>query len=252
MPNFTKFKDFNLPELPYRFVDATQDFSKQLYIDINVKILKSIKSKYGGFIEKWADVFELGEPVLTSFIAVESKGKIVGKNSAGAMGLCQVTFVAVVECVSKFKIITGQNLPEEVVSLLKEKAPFLLKLTPNYQTVSNADKAKLESLLTTTNVKDKSGKTVNIYTDANFNIAMGALCLRWILEITKAENLVYLQKGIIGYNQSAYGRITAYKNKFVSAKTLFEDRKIPKETRNYIAQVLGKNGYLELYVTNNI
>jgi hypothetical protein len=237
MLKFTKFKDFNLPELPYRFVSGAQDFSKQIYIDSNIKILKSIKSKYGGFIEKWADVFELGEPVLTSFIAVESKGELVGKNSAGAMGLCQVTFVAVVECVSKFKIITGQNLPEEAVSLLKQKAPYLLKLTPNNQTVSSADKSKLEKVL------------IN---DPNFNIAMGALCLRWILEITKAENLVYLQKGIIGYNQSAYGRITAYKNKFVSAKTLFEDKKIPKETRNYIAQVLGKNGYLELYVTNNI
>ena len=237
MPNFTKFKDFNLPELPYRFVVGAQDFSKQIYIDSNVNVLKYIKSKYGGFIEKWADVFELGEPVLTSFIAVESKGELVGKNSAGAMGLCQVTLVAVVECVSKFKIITGQSLPEEAVSLLKQKAPYLLKLTPNNQTLSSADKSKLEKVL------------IN---DPNFNIAMGALCLRWILEFTKAENLVYLQKGIIGYNQSAYGRISAYKNKFVSAKTLFEDKKIPKETRNYIAQVIGKNGYLELYVTKNI
>jgi hypothetical protein len=187
--------------------------------------------------KKWADVFELGEPVLTSFIAVESGGKMVGKNSAGAMGLTQVTYVSVIECVSKFKIITGQDLPQEFVTLMKEKAPYLLKISPNNQTVSSADKTKLEKLLVS---------------DANFNIAMGALSLRWILELTKAKGLSYLQKGIIGYNAGSYGRISAYKNQFVSADALFKDSKLPKETRNYIVQVLGKNGFMELYVKNNI
>lgn len=252
MSKFTNLSDFKLPELPYRMVKGDYDFSKQAVIDGNIKMLKSIKNNYGTFIKKWADAFELGEPVLASFIAVESGGKIVGKNSAGAMGLTQVTYVSVIECVSKFKIITGQELPEEFVSLLKEKAPFLLKLTPNNQTVSSADKAKLEKLLTTTDVKDKSGKTVKVYTDANFNIAMGALSLRWILELTKAKGLSYLHKGIIGYNAGSYGRISAYKNQFVSADALFKDSKLPKETRNYIVQVLGKNGFMELYVKNNI
>ncbi len=237
MSNFTKIADFKLPELPYRMVSGSYDFSKKEIIDGNVKMLKSIKNKYGALIKKWSDVFELGEPVLTSFIAVESGGKMVGKNSAGAMGLSQVTYVSVIECVSKFKVVTRQNLPEEFISLLKEKAPYLLKITPNNQTISSSEKSKLETLL------------VN---DANFNIAMGALSLRWILELTKADDLTYLQKGIIGYNQSAYGRISAYKNKFVSSDTLFKDKKIPKETRNYIVQVLGKNGFLELYVVNDI
>lgn len=234
MLKFTKIADFVLPELPYRYVNGVQDYSSQNIIDGNVKILKSIKQKYGSFIKKWADVFELEEPVLTSFIAVESGGKTVGKNGAGAIGLCQLTIVAIIECVSKFKTITGQNLPEEAVSLLREKAPYLLKLTANYQTVSSADKLKLEKVL---------------ISDPNFNIAMGSLCLRWILEITKAGNLVYLHKAIIGYNQSVYGRISAYKNKFVSVEALYKDKIIPKETRDYIVKVLGKNGYLELYDT---
>lgn len=237
MLNFTKISDFNLPELPYKYVNGSQDYSKQSIKDGNINILKSIKQNYGAFIKKWADVFELGEPVLTSFIAVESGGKMVGKNGAGAMGLCQVTYVAVIECVSKFKIITGKSLPNEAVTLLKEKAPYLLTISANNQSLSSANKTKLESLL----IKD-----------ANFNIAMGALCLRWTLEITKAENLVYLQKSIIGYNQSAYGRISKYKNKFVSTETLFKDKAIPKETRDYLVKVLGKFGFLELYSTQNI
>jgi hypothetical protein len=237
MAKFTKIADFQLPELPYRMVSGSYDFSKQAVIDGNVKMLKAIKNNYGTLIKKWADVFELGEPVLSTFIAVESGGKMVGKNSAGAMGLSQVTYVSVIECVSKFKIITGQDLPADFVALLKAKAPYLLKLTPNNQTVSSSDKAKLESLLVS---------------DANFNIAMGGLSLRWILELTKAKGLSYLQKGIIGYNAGSYGRISAYKGQFVSATNLFKDSKLPKETRNYIVQILGKDGFLELYVKNNI
>ena len=237
MAKFTKIADFQLPELPYRMVSGSYDFSKQAVIDGNVKMLKAIKTNYGTLIKKWADIFELGEPVLTTFIAVESGGRMVGKNSAGAMGLCQVTYVAVIECVSKFKIISGQDLPADFVTLLKAKAPYLLKLTPNNQTVSSADKSKLESLL---------------ISDANFNIAMGGLCLRWILELTKAKGLSYLQKGIIGYNSGSYGRISAYKGQFVSATNLFKDSKLPKETRNYIVQILGKDGFLELYVKNSI
>ena len=237
MSKFTNLADFKLPELPYRMVKGDYDFSKQAVIDGNVKMLKSIKNNYGTLIKKWADVFELGEPVLSSFIAVESGGKMVGKNSAGAMGLTQVTYVSVIECVSKFKTITSQDLPEDFVSLLKAKAPYLLKITPNNQTISSTDKAKLEKLLVS---------------DANFNIAMGALSLRWILELTKAKGLSYLHKGIIGYNAGSYGRISAYKNQFVSADALFKDSKLLKETRNYIVQVLGKNGFMELYVKNNI
>jgi hypothetical protein len=237
MSKFTNLADFKLPELPYRMVKGDYDFSKQAVIDGNIAMLKSIKNNYGTLIKKWADVFELGEPVLASFIAVESGGKMVGRNTAGAMGLTQVTYVSVIECVSKFKIIASQDLPEEFVSLLKAKAPFLLKLTPNNQTVSSADKAKLEKLLVS---------------DANFNIAMGALSLRWILELTKAKGLSYLHKGIIGYNAGSYGRISAYKNQTVSAEALFKDSKLQKETRNYIVQVLGKNGFMELYVKNNI
>jgi hypothetical protein len=249
MLKFTKIADFNLPELPYRYVGGGQDYSLKNIKDGNVKMLKSIKQNYGGFIKKWADIFELGEPVLTSFIAVESGGKLVGKNGAGAIGLTQVTIIAIIECVSKFKIITRQNLPEEAVSLLKAKAPYLLTLTPNNQSVSPQDKIKLETLLSVQ--RDAKGKAIK-YNDANFNIAMGAICLRWMLEFTKAQELTYLQKSIIAYNQSAYGDISRYKGKFVSTNTLFKDKGIPKETRDYLVKVLGKDGFLELYAIENI
>ena len=237
MSKFTKILDFKLPELPYRYVGGGQDYSKESDRITNVNVLKNIKSNYGSFIKKWASAFELGDPVLTTFIAIESTGKMVGKNEAGAIGLTQVTLVAVRESVSKFKIVTGENLPAEAVSLIKQKAPYLLELTPNKQDVSRENSIKLESLL-----KE----------DANFNIMMGALCLRWNLDWTGAKDLVYLQKAIIAYNQSPYARIRAYKDKFASTNTLFKDKLIPKETRDYLVKSLGKNGFLELYVINDL
>lgn len=237
MLKFTKITDFILPDLPYRFVGGGEDYSKKNNREANLEKLKNIKKNYSAFIKQWADVFEIGEPVLTSFIAVESSGKMVGKNRAGAIGLTQVTVTAIIEAVSKFKTITRQDLPIEAVSLIKEKAPYLLNLTANNQNLSSSNTSKLEAILSK---------------DANFNIMAGAMVLRWSLEITRANQLAYVQKAIIAYNQSAYGRISAYKSKFVSTATLFQDKVIPKETRNYLVKVLGKDGYLQLYVVENV
>lgn len=237
MLKFTKIADFILPDLPYRFVGSGQDYSRNDNRNANIGILKSIKQNYGGFIKKWADAFELGEPVLTSFIAVESGGKMVGKNGAGAIGLTQVTVVAIIEAISKFKIITGVDLPSQAIALVKEKSTYLSNLTANNQDLSSLNRGKLETLLAN---------------DPNFNIMAGAMVLRWSLEITNDDKFAYVQKGIIAYNQSAYGRIKFYKGKFVSTNILFKDKVILKETRNYLVKVLGKDGYLQLYVVENI
>jgi soluble lytic murein transglycosylase-like protein len=237
MLKFTKITDFILPDLPYRYVGSGSDYSRVDNRKANIEMLKNIKQSYDTFVKQWADVFEIGEPVLTSFIAVESAGKMVGKNGAGAIGLAQVTVIAIIEGISKFKIITRQDLPSEAVSLIKQKAPYLLSLTANNQNLSSSNTSKLQTLLAK---------------DANFNIMAGALVLRWNLEITRANELAYIQKGIIAYNQSAYGDISRYKGKFVSTNTLFKDNRIPKETRNYLVKVLGKDGYLQLYAVENV
>jgi soluble lytic murein transglycosylase-like protein len=237
MATFTKLETFNISDLPYRFVYGKEDYSSPAVKQGNINILLAIKRNYGNSIKKWSDVFELGEPTISSFIAVESNGKMVGKNNAGAIGLTQVTDVLIRESISKFKIITKADLPKEAVTSIKLKAPFLLSLTPNNQELSASNISKLESLL-------KS--------DADFNIMMGSIGLRWGLEITKALNMTYLQKGIIAYNQSAYGDISRYKNKEVKTITLFKDTNIPKETRNYLVKVLGIDGFLQLYATENI
>jgi hypothetical protein len=128
-------------------------------------------------------------------------------------------------------------LPIEIKAEIKSKAPYLLDLTPNNQTLSSANTAKLEALLKN---------------NADFNILMGAIVLRWSLEIARGGGYVHLSKGIIAYNQSAYGAIAKYKNKDIPALTLFKDKAIPKETRDYLVKVLGVNGFLHIYNKNDL
>lgn len=237
MANFTKIKPINLPDINVVYKSGGYNFGEQTEKNNNLQMLIDIKRLYGASIKKWSGAFELPERVLTSFIAVESNGKMVGKNSAGAIGLTQVTTTAIIEAVSKFKTITGSDLPNIVETTIKSKAKYLLDLTPNSQDLSSANTKKLESLL---------------QSDADFNIMMGALVLRWNLDFTKANGYVHLNKAIMAYNQSAYGRIGIYKNRDITTLTLLKDKAFPSETRDYLVKVLGVNGYLHLYNKNNV
>ena len=72
------------------------------------------------------------------------------------------------------------------------------------------------------------------------------------LEITKGGGYAHLNKTIMGYNQSIYGTIKDYKGRAVDTLTLFKDKGFPKETRDYLAKVLGVNGFLHLYAKENL
>ena len=237
MGKFTSIKDVKLPDLNVVYKIGSYNYGTVAQIKSNVAILEMIKTKYGTPIEKWSGVFELPYEFVVAFMAVESGGKMVGTNSAGATGLMQLVEIAVREAVGKFKIICGVPLPTEAVSYLSEKAPYLLKLTPNQMTLTSANTADLIKKL-----KE----------NAEFNIMLGCLVLRFCLEITKGGGYAHLNKTIMGYNQSIYGTIKNYKGRAVDTLTLFKDKGFPKETRDYLAKVLGVNGFLHLYAKENL
>lgn len=239
MANFTELEKIKYPALNVVYDNYGVSNVKKA----NIETLKNIKNKFGKFIERWGNLLELDFSVLSCFIAVESMGKEnLGPNGALATGLTQVTPIAIIETISKFKIITKQPLPSEIVNYINSKASYLTKLTPNSQTLSDANKKALLKLL-----KE----------DNEFNILMGAISLRWLIEFLKFNGKTSLAKVILGYNQSAYGRVSKYKNMDVTALELYEDKKVsgtkaPKETRNYIAKLLGANGFVDLLLTNKI
>jgi len=209
----------------------------------NINTLKSIKNKYGKHIEKWGNLLEIDFGVLTCFIAVESMGvDDLKPNNAKATGLCQVTPINTIEVISKFKTITKKSFPVDIANYLNKKASFLMELTPNNQKITPAQEKVLLELL---------------QKDNEFNILLGAISLRWLIDYLKINNKTSLAKVILGYNQSPYGRVQKYKNVEVTAMELFEDKKIPgtkapKETRNYIAKLLGSNGFVDLLLENKI
>lgn len=234
MAKFTKLQTIKYPDLNVVY----SNYGNKSVKEANVSTLKNIKTKFLSFIEKWGKLLEIDNSVIIGFIAVESMGKEnLGPNSAEATGLCQVTPIAIRETISKFKTITKQDLPAEIVNYINKKAPFLTALTPTKQSITATQKTTLLNLLKT---------------DNEFNILMGCISLRWLFEYLKYNGKAYFNKTIIGYNQSAYGRISAYKNTEVTTNQLYTDTKIPKETRNYLAKLLGVDGFAQLIIDNEI
>jgi len=234
MGKFTKLDTILYPDLNVVYTN----YGVNAFKNQNISMLKNIKQKFGTYIEKWGNLLEIDSSVLICFIAIESNGKEGLKpNGAEATGLCQVTPVAVRETISKFKTITKNQLSPEILNYINSKTPYLTALTPSKQDITATQKKQLLELLTN---------------DAEYNILMGAISLRWLFEYLKYDGKAHLNRAIIGYNQSAYGRISAYKNKKVTTQELYTDTKIPKETRNYLAKLLGVDGFSSLTIENKI
>lgn len=230
MSVFSNMSKFDVPDF-----NVIYDNFKSNQVS-NTAMLKSIISNYGNSMKKWGEVFELSELIVSTLIAIESGGKQVGRNSAGAIGLMQVKEITVRECVSRFKNFTGENIPNLAYNEMKLKAPYLLKLSANQQKLNSKDTKDLESKLSS---------------DIDFNIMIGCLCFRVALEATKSFGLTRINKAIIAYNTGIYGRIRSkYSGDSVSTMSLYKDRGFVKETRDYLAKSLGKYGFVQLYNKN--
>ncbi len=238
MSTFTKLAISGLPDLNVFYKKGTYSYKNTEVIKENIEILQKIRDKFYPSIKKWGDCFEIDTTTIIGFIAVESSGKEnLGPNAAKATGLCQVTPISVIETISKFKVVTKKDLPAEARDSINKKAPYLLKLTADNQNLSTENTTKLLSLL---------------QHDNDFNILMGTIALRWLFELLKFDNKVWFNRVIIGYNQSAYGRIKFYKGKPLDTDKLYRDKVIPKETRDYLAKLLGINGFMQLIIDNKI
>jgi soluble lytic murein transglycosylase-like protein len=230
MAKFTEIAEINLNTFNVVYNVNGYNFGSEQEQARNLQYIKNIRKDYGASILKWGNEFEISEPLLVCFMAVESKGFPEGKNSSGAIGLMQVKLITVREAVSKFKTITGQNLPNLVTESLKIKAPYLLKLTPNSQKLSTANENSLEKLL---------------IADKDFNILVGSMYLRFCLEFTKASGKAYTNKACVAYNEGLYGNISKFKGKAISTMNLAKS--VSAEAKGYLAKLFGRFGYLDIY-----
>jgi soluble lytic murein transglycosylase-like protein len=224
--------NLTLPDIKKQFVSGSIDYSKQSVKQSNIKTIKSIDANYGSLIKKWSDVFEVPYGIIVGFIATESGGKMVKPNKYLATGLMQVTPAAVYDCVTKWKNEVDSPLPIEAVNELNKKVPELLRKAPFTSTLKN----KILSLLEI---------------DASFNIMVGVLVIRWLLE--RFASPIYggqINKAMVSYNAGAYTKSLVSGGKAITtpidSTSLATNIRVPKESRGYLYKMLGKDGFLSL------
>jgi soluble lytic murein transglycosylase-like protein len=206
------------PDLITSFGNYSQPSVKQA----NINMIKTILANYGSIISKYEQPLAMPKPIVVSVIGTESGGRMVGKNAFGAIGLMQVTYPAFVEVSANWK----KHVKEDMPTFIKEN---LDKLAPN---------------------KSQSAIESKLASSPEFNILVGMMLLRVLAERFGGN----FNRVLVSYNAGAYTKsqnvgTTPIKTPIDTA-LLVADKRVPLESRNYLQKVLGKNGFLELYVNN--
>jgi len=206
------------PDLITSFGNYSQPSVKQA----NINMIKTILANYGSIISKYEQPLAIAKPIVVSVIGTESGGRMVGKNAFGAIGLMQVTYPAFVEVSANWK----KHVKEDMPTFIKEN---LDKLAPN---------------------KSQSAIESKLASSPEFNILVGMMLLRVLAERFGGN----FNRVLVSYNAGAYTKsqnvgTTPIKTPIDTA-LLVADKRVPLESRNYLQKVLGKNGFLELYVNN--
>jgi soluble lytic murein transglycosylase-like protein len=160
--------------------------------------------------------------IVVSVIGTESGGKMVGKNAYGAIGLMQVTYPSYQEVTTNWKKYTNQEIPQFLKQNLDKLAP----------------------------TKTKSVIESKLASSAELNILVGMMLLRMLSERFGGN----FNRVLVAYNAGAYTKSqnvgTTPITTSVDTATLVADKRVPSQSRAYLEKVLGKDGFLELYVNN--
>jgi soluble lytic murein transglycosylase-like protein len=206
------------PDLITSFGNYSQPSVKQA----NINMIKTILANYGSIISKYEQPLAIAKPIVVSVIGTESGGRMVGKNAFGAIGLMQVTYPAFVEVSANWK----KHVKEDMPTFIKEN---LDKLAPN---------------------KSQSAIESKLASSPEFNILVGMMLLRVLAERFAGN----FNRVLVSYNAGAYTKSQNVGTKPIQTPIdtalLVADKRVPLESRNYLQKVLGKNGFLELYVNN--
>lgn len=225
---YTKF-DFNTTYVNRTFVYGDMNYSAPHILEAHKKMINDVEKKYGQIIDKWAKVFDIDRGIIIAFICTESGGKEVGKNSAGAIGLMQVTTDTAYEVIAKWNLQVKVPLSDETKKLLNKVVP----LTKTWN--SNRLPQKADTNQTEIGLKN-----------VEYNIAVGTASIRWLIEAFSKIGVTGLDKVMVAYNAGYYGTRNKIKN--MTASQLINAKDILKfETRGYILKMLGVNGFMDLY-----
>jgi hypothetical protein len=233
MERISSYKNYPVPAMKASFYTNAQ-------VDTNVKpIIAKIKgSNYISTLRRYAKKMNIPENVLIGFYGVESAGNDkVGMNSAGAIGLGQVTRPAAYDAIKK-EIIDGY-LTDDEKAYVKRKVPALGKNDfrikyGGYEGIEYAGNTAVQQQLLTA-LRD----------DTEFNIFVSSMILAQLAERYRDMNGVpRLHQVIAHYNGGRkYGeRSKAYANAWDAVKAT----DLPTETKNYMKKLVGTNGFLDV------
>jgi hypothetical protein len=137
------------------------------------------------------------------------------------------------DTITKWNTEVKNPLPQQLISVINNKIPELLKKGVKY----------------TTQIKSKIVALTG--SDANFNIMAGTAFLRWLLE--RFGSSIYggqINKAMIAYNAGAYTKSLLSGGKAITtpidSTSLATNLRVPSESRGYLYKMLGKDGFLSL------
>ena len=223
-----------IPDLASASKSGSYDFNNASVKRQNTDLAKTIWSKYSTPIKKWGSLFEIPNGIIVGFIATESSGTNAPPNKYLATGLMQVTPIAFWETIVKWKYAVDSEIPPEAIASIRANVPSILNTKP--PSVSSIKPQLLDRL----------------QNNSDFNIMMGCLVLRWILEyhsysILGLNKKSPLNKALVGYNAGAYSKVLK-KQPSSSSDTTFlaTNSSTPKESRGYLYKMMGINGFFSI------
>ena len=222
----------NVPDINKFFVDGDFSYNSSSTISAHIKMIKSVQNNYSNFIKIWGKEFALEENIVSCIICTESGGKNVGRNKFGAIGLMQVTAPTIYECVTKWSSMVNVPLSTTTKAVLS-------KYVPSWK---DWDKNKKMTSSDTNNIENALKKE-------EFNIALGCLCFRWMIDAFAVNGESNINKPIVAYNRGYYGSKSVMQG-LTTTKELFNKKGLGKEPKAYLLKMLGVNGFLDLWYKN--
>ncbi|MBO0930371.1 transglycosylase SLT domain-containing protein [Fibrella aquatilis] len=207
-----------------------QGFYTPLQQQANVQAVAGIRARFGAYIDQAARLCNIPEPVITSFIYIESAGN--PNANTGAIGLMQIDHITASE---------GIYLEKKKGRLTADERAVLYRFMGSRLDCILKQKSRGQKLAcnNSTGVAVTRSELLN----PEFNILVGSIYLATLIEEETTGGIVRLDKVIARYNRKYDIRPTGATADDVIAES-------PAVTQNYIKKFVGPLGLLETLITN--
>lgn len=223
-------------KIPLTDKQADSDFQKELVVAIPTMI-----SNYGNSFRRASDNVNLPVQVLYSFAMIESRGthntpngsvRVTGNEKS--TGIMQISPNAFFE--TYLKEVKAGRIDNNLKALVRKYVNIDFdSIKPN----TGANQTQYEQVF-------------NALKGYEFNILAGAIVLRRLLEQSANNDMVMrLDKAIVMYNLGMYSKITKT-SEYKTGDTTALINVVPTITKNYITNIVGKNGAMYYLLKNNI